>query len=117
MLLSPDLGGGVSPITDLVSDLDGGTKVPPDQTWDGVPPSGPPKGVSPIQTWDGLPPPPHPDLGMGYSPHHRKCGQTKNITFPHPSGAGGNNQARLYMVIKGGKWNLFERSIQWYGSS
>ena len=35
---------------------------------------------------------PCPDLGirMGVPPSPRKCGQTENITFPHPSDAGGN---------------------------
>ena len=61
-------------------------------------------GGYPIQTWDGVPlpipgtgyPPPRP--GMGY-PHpdlpSRKCEQTENITFPHPSDAGGNNVTKL----------------------
>ena len=59
----------------------------------------------PLQTLDGVP---HPDLGWGYPqldlgwgylpvqivmgvPLPRKCGQTENITFPHPSDAGGKN--------------------------
>ena len=45
-------------------------------------------GVIPIQSWrgGGIPP-----IGrMGYPPP-RKCGQTENIIFPHPSDAGGNN--------------------------
>ena len=72
---------------------------------------------TPVQTWDGVCPlsrprmgypPPCPDLGwdtpisglgwsspqsrpeMGYTPPP-KCEQTGNITFPHPSDAGGND--------------------------
>ena len=36
-------------------------------------------GYPPVKTWDGYSPPPPP----------RKCEQTENITFPHPSDAGG----------------------------
>ena len=56
----------------------------------GYPPSGSGMGYPPVWTWDGVPPP-HPDLGWGTPPPH-KCGQTENITFPHPSDAGGKNQ-------------------------
>ena len=35
----------------------------------------------------GVPPPHQPDWG---TPPPNKCGQTENITFPHPSDAGGN---------------------------
>ena len=109
---SPDLGWGyphhqqdeVPPGPDL------GQGTPLIQIWDGVPP--------PIQTWDEVPPcpdlgwgtpcpdlgwftPPHPDLGRGTPrldlgwgtppPPCGKCGQTENITFPHPSDAGGKD--------------------------
>ena len=60
---------------------------PPIQTWDGIPPS-----ISRM----GYSPPPHPDLGRGTpSPPLRKCGHTKNITFPHPSDVGGNNELAM----------------------
>ena len=71
-------------------DLAGGTPHHPDLGW----------GTPHTQTWDGVPPPPsspgvpaHPPNrpGMGYPPPPHKCGQTENITFPHPSDAGGNN--------------------------
>ena len=52
----------------------------------GYPPSWPEMGYPPTQTWDGVPP--HLDLEQGTSPP-RKCGQTENITFSHPSDAGG----------------------------
>ena len=69
----PDLGWGTSH-----SDLRWGTPHPnlrwstphPDLGWDNPPPP---------QTWDGVPPPP------------RKCEQTENITFSHPSDEGGKN--------------------------
>ena len=35
--------------------------------------------AAPVQTWDGV------------LTNPRKCEQTENITFPHPSDAGGNN--------------------------
>ena len=58
-------------------------------------------GVPPVQTWDGVPPPPsHADLAL--SPlliwdgvASRKCWQTENITFPHPSDANGNKITNL----------------------
>ena len=73
-----------------------GMGYPPTQTWDGVPPLPGPGmgyppyldlrwGTPPTQTWDGIPPLPRPE--MGYPPP-RKCEQTENITFPHPSDGG-----------------------------
>ena len=68
--------------------------------------------LHPILSWSWMGNPPCPDLGWGtstshldpghgtppssrpgirYPPHPRKCGQTENITFRHPSDAGGNN--------------------------
>ena len=47
----------------------------------------------PLQTWNGLPL--HLDLGWG-TPPPRKCEQTKNISFPHPSDAGGK---KWYVII------------------
>ena len=65
-----------------------------------------------IHTWPGYPPPHHPDLarvppphprpGMGYPPP-RKYEQSENITFPHPSYAGGNKQL-LECVDARDKW-------------
>ena len=112
----PDLGWGTSqpdlrwgtPHLDLVwgtphPDLRWGTPstqtwdvAPPTQTWDVAPPPRPGMGYPPTQTWDGVPPRPgmgYPlptDLGWG-TPY--KCGQTENITFSHPSDAGGNDMS------------------------
>ena len=63
------------------SSLDGGrgTLPHPDLGW-GYPPSGGCCPPLPIWTWDGVPP-----------PASHKCEQTENITFPHPSDAGGKN--------------------------
>ena len=73
-----------------------GTGYPPTHTWDGVPPS--------TQTWDGVPPqtwdgvPPYLNLGRGTP---SKCGQSENITFRHPSDAGGKNcTQKLSLLIK-----------------
>ena len=87
----PHQHDGVPPI--LI--LDGGTPYP-DLGWgtphqqDGVPPlSRPGMGYTPVINRMGYPPP-HPDLRWGtLPPPPRKCGQTENITFPHPSDAGG----------------------------
>ena len=85
--------------------LDGGTPSNPG-CYTGNPHPEPPSplyqtakwGTHPVRTWDGIPP--HPDLGWGTppclnlgwgTPPPRKCEQTKNITFPHPSDAGGND--------------------------
>ena len=73
----------------------------------GSPPSGPGMRYPPVQTWHGVPPPlnshlgwgtpPHPDLGQGTPPPPpRKCEQTENITFPHPSDARGDQRGRLH---------------------
>ena len=94
------------------------------QTWDKVPPT--------IQTWSGgtlgtsnhpdlgWGTPSHPDLrwgtpqprpGMGYPPC--KCGQTENITFPHPSDAGGNYgiaESSNVIVIKTHKREIYKLS-------
>ena len=53
----------------------------------GVPPIwfGPGNGLS-LQTWDGLPPPPEiPPAGV-----NKQTDTCEDITFPHPSDAGGN---------------------------
>ena len=74
-------------------------RVPPHQ---GTPPRVPPPGW----TWQGTPPPhqlPHGILGnvakhygiwVPPPPPHR-CEQTENITFPHPSDAGGKKFDRM----------------------
>ena len=51
-------------------------------------------GGYPMQSWwgRGIPLPPRPE--MGYPPPPQ-CGQTENITFPHPSDAGGNKSAKM----------------------
>ena len=82
-----------------------GWHLPPPQTRDGVPPlpsrhgwgtpppppSRPGWGTPHLRPEMGYPPPPHhPDLD-GVPPPY-KCEQTKNITFPHPSNAGGNKE-------------------------
>ena len=43
--------------------------------------------------------PPYLRPEMGYPPPPRKCEQTENITFPHPSDAGGNNISTEYCII------------------
>ena len=96
----------------LGSDLDGGGRVPPSEvgqyhllrwvppcldlgrgyppawTWEGVPPPGPGKGY-PLAGPGGTP---HLDLGRWYPPPPRNGGQSENITFRHPSDAGGNQR-------------------------
>ena len=69
------LGKGTPPHPDLrrgtpILTLKRGNPTPPILTWGGGTPHQPDEGT----------PPPH------------KCGQTENITFPHPSDAGGNNR-------------------------
>ena len=74
-------GGGTLGTPHLNLDLAGGYPIPGGGTW-GYPPSGPGWGTPlskagwgtplPIWTWPGYPP---------------RCGQTENITFPHPSHA------------------------------
>ena len=65
----------------------------------GVPPhrAYPPQGTPLAGPGSGTPPPAEPGSGtpphwtwLGYPPSSR-CGQTENITFPHPSDAVGNN--------------------------
>ena len=81
----------------------GGGGLPPSSSWMGVP-----HPADPFRRGMGYPlsrpgmgyPPPHPDLGWGTPlsrpgtgyppPSSRKCEQTENITFPHPSDASGN---------------------------
>ena len=102
----PGLGGYLPTIQTWPGGI---PQVPPTiQTWDGVPPHPDLGWGTPIQTCYGVPP--HPDLGRGtpthkpgtgYSPSHkpgtgylpppRNGGQSENITFRHPSNAGGKN--------------------------
>ena len=80
----------VSPLSDLarvppLSDLAG---VPALSDLAGVPPSFRTWLGTPCWTWLGYPPPP---VGPGRD-NLPMCGQTENITFPHPSDAVGNKK-------------------------
>ena len=84
----------------------------PIQDWDWVPPSAggdtPPSGPGmgyPLSagwgtswTWDGVPFLSGPETGYPPTPS-RKGGQTENITFPHPSDAGGNEWMLLILLM------------------
>ena len=90
--------------------------LPPIMTWEGGTPCPDLEWVPPpVLTWKGGTPHPHPDLGRGYCccsdmgggyppPKSggwgipRKCGQTENITFPHPSDAGGKKSNELTFI-------------------
>ena len=77
-------GGGGYPITGQ-----GGIRIqgtPRIQGWMGVPP---------VQGWMGVPP----HLDLAGVPPPRRCGQTENITFPHPSDAVGNK-----LVLSDSRW-------------
>ena len=70
--------------------------LPTIQTWDGVPPHPDLRwGTPPPRPGMGYPPPT--DLGRGIPPN--KWGQTENITFPHPSDAGGKNM-NVFILIQ-----------------
>ena len=119
---TPGLDGGGYPIQGLDRPKPGWgvPQVPPTiQTWLGgypgyLPPPRPGMGYplpsrpgrdTPTQNWDGVlprpgmgyPPPTH-RPGTGYPPPH-KCGQTENITFPHPSDEGGKNSKPFIYLI------------------
>ena len=122
---SPDMGtprtwGTPLPYPDLrwgTPTPDMGWVTPPTiiQTWPGSPPDLRWGTPTPDMGWvtpphhhpdlAGVPPrpemgyPPTSDLRWGNPPLPHKCEQTENITFPHPSDAGGNN-IRLH------SWNL-----------
>ena len=89
------------------------TGVPLSWSWMGTPPpisrmgyplSRPRMGYPPSRPGMGYTPPtpgwgtPCPDLGWGTPPH--MCGQTENITFPHPSDAGGNKSPKNRTAIQ-----------------
>ena len=87
--------GGTLPTTTMQT-WSGG--VPPTiQTWSWgspgtpLPPSRPGMGYPPPRPEMGNPLPPTHRPGMRYPPPPQKCRQTENITFPHPSDAGGKN--------------------------
>ena len=89
---------GVAPISRMgypCPDLGWGT-THLDLGW-GTPLSRPGMGYHPTWTWDGVPPS-CPDLRWG-TPSPRKCEQTENITFPHPSDAGSNNDFERFSCI------------------
>ena len=65
-------------------------------TWGGVPPVGPDQGGTP--SMPGYPTLGIPRLDLARVPT-RRCGQTENITFPHPSDAVGNNGVFSSSVI------------------
>ena len=76
--------------------LDGGYPIPEvGVPWPGLDGGG--WGTPHHSDLDGIPPdlrwgtPNHPDLDGVRPPPPRKCEQTENITFPHPSDAGGKN--------------------------
>ena len=114
---TPSLQGvplaGITPLLHLAG-------IPPIWTWPGyptsdlsrVPPFEPGWGTPPRWTWPGYPPikgwgAPHLDLAGLPS----RCGQTENITFPHPSDAVGNKRtSRMREMNPSVLLSLFTRS-------
>ena len=72
----------------------------PRQTRPGYTPRPRLAGVPPVWTWPGYPPPP---------PPHR-CGQTENITLPHPSDAVGKDTVSSFSC------DLFTQSLNGAGT-
>ena len=92
--LHPDLAGGLHPILTWPEV----TRVPTRSgapwsgwTWLGYPLAGSGLENPPGWIWFGYPPA-GPGLG---TPPPRRCGQTENITFPHPSDAVGNKHCGI----------------------
>ena len=67
----------------------------PDLGWGTPPPTDLGQGTPLTKPGTGCPPP---RSGMGYPPP-RKCEQTENITFPHPSDAGGKYESQISLIL------------------